>query len=225
MVAVINLFMAGNVYTQSVFTLTRIWQGKAIVAAVIIPLFLLLLLKIQKEDTVTNWLWLVCGGTAACLFSGIAAFDYRDAPHLFVLKQSALESESELSDAIRSSEGGMNTGHGFPVIGFVDAAGRFFPFFQENRRKEIIRTGQSFDQASAQYPVGRQIFLQTSYIPRQEEIQHRIRNGSPNPECVIAVIKQNYRTFKSQRAKRDEWDNIVRMHVQNHILELGSHLA
>ena len=71
MVAVINLFMAGNVYTQSVFTLTRIWQGKAVVAAVMIPLFLLLLLEIEKENTVSNWLWLVCGGAAACLFSGM----------------------------------------------------------------------------------------------------------------------------------------------------------
>ena len=71
MVSVINLFMAGNVYTQSVFTLTRIWQGKAAIAAIIIPLILLLLLEIEQEDTVKNWLLLVCAGFAACLMSGM----------------------------------------------------------------------------------------------------------------------------------------------------------
>ncbi len=73
MVAVINLFMAGNVYTQSVFTLTRIWQGKAVVAAVMIPLFLTLAVKLQgeNEDTVSNWILLGVSGCAACLFSGM----------------------------------------------------------------------------------------------------------------------------------------------------------
>lgn len=49
MVSVINLFMAGNQYTQSVFTLTRIWQGKAVVAAVMIPTILALILRIQAS--------------------------------------------------------------------------------------------------------------------------------------------------------------------------------
>lgn len=71
MVSVINLFMAGNVYTQSVFTLTRIWQGKAVVAAVMIPAVLMAILRIQNEDTVGNWLFLAVIGTACCLFSGM----------------------------------------------------------------------------------------------------------------------------------------------------------
>ena len=71
MVAVIYLFMAGNPYTQAVFALTRIWQGKAVVAAVMIPLFLLLLLQIEEEDTHRDWLWLAAGGCACCLFSGM----------------------------------------------------------------------------------------------------------------------------------------------------------
>ena len=71
MVSVICLFMAGNVYTQAVFALTRIWQGKAVVAAVMIPLFLLLLLQIEDEDTSGDWLWLAAGGCACCLFSGM----------------------------------------------------------------------------------------------------------------------------------------------------------
>ncbi len=71
MVAVINLFMAGNAHTQSVFTLTRIWQGKAVVAAVMIPLFLTLAVRLLKEDTFRNWLMLGVSGCAACLLSGM----------------------------------------------------------------------------------------------------------------------------------------------------------
>ena len=70
-VAIINLAFAGNAYTQSVFTLTRIWQGKAVVAAVVIPLFLLLLINIEKYDNTGNWIMLFLATTASCLFSGM----------------------------------------------------------------------------------------------------------------------------------------------------------
>lgn len=69
--AVVNLFYAGNTMTQSVFTLTRIWQGKAVVAAVIMPLFLLLFLRLSREQGKDGWLWLAAAGTGACLFSGM----------------------------------------------------------------------------------------------------------------------------------------------------------
>ncbi len=52
MVSMINMFMAGNAYTQSVFTLTRIWQGKAVVAAVMIPSILAVILRIQAPGDV-----------------------------------------------------------------------------------------------------------------------------------------------------------------------------
>ncbi len=71
MVAVINLFMGGNVYTQSVFTLTRIWQGKAVVAAVMIPWILTVFLRISEEDSIQNWLSLIIAGISCCLFSGM----------------------------------------------------------------------------------------------------------------------------------------------------------
>lgn len=71
LVSVINLFFAGNVYTQAVFSLTRIWQGKAIVAAVVIPLFLLLLLNIERNNTRGNWIMLFFATAASCLFSGM----------------------------------------------------------------------------------------------------------------------------------------------------------
>ena len=73
MVAMINMFMGGpeNDFTQSVFTLVRIWQGKAVVAAIIIPAIFMLILRIQNEDTVQNWLLLTVTTCAACLFSGM----------------------------------------------------------------------------------------------------------------------------------------------------------
>ncbi len=71
LVTVINLFMAGNSYTQSVFTLTRIWQGKAIVAAVIIPALFMIILTIQNNDSFLNWVLLAITGCAASLLSGM----------------------------------------------------------------------------------------------------------------------------------------------------------
>ena len=71
MVAVINMFFAGNLYTQSVFTLSRIWQGKAIVAAVMIPAVLATVLRVQSEDSIGNWIQLALVGISCCLFSGM----------------------------------------------------------------------------------------------------------------------------------------------------------
>jgi preprotein translocase subunit SecY len=69
MVSVINLFLAGNVYTQSVFTLTRIWQGKAVVAAVMIPAILAIILRVQQtnpqaEGPIRDWILLIVVGVA-----------------------------------------------------------------------------------------------------------------------------------------------------------------
>ena len=70
-VAVINMFYAGTVLTQSVFSMVRIWQGKATVAAVVIPLLVYLFICINKRDKLQDWLALpiVCCG--ACLMSGM----------------------------------------------------------------------------------------------------------------------------------------------------------
>lgn len=71
MVSVLNLFMAGNVYTQSVFTLTRIWQGKAVVAAVMIPAIFCIILRIHAEDSIKDWALMIVAGASCCLFSGM----------------------------------------------------------------------------------------------------------------------------------------------------------
>lgn len=76
MVSIINLFMAGNVYTQSVFTLTRIWQGKAVVAALMIPTILAIILRVQNSTrqrvgSIRDWILLIVVGVSCCLFSGM----------------------------------------------------------------------------------------------------------------------------------------------------------
>ena len=70
-VATINMFFAGTTFTQSAFSMVRIWQGKATVAAVVIPLLIYLFICINKRDELRDWIALpiVCCG--ACLMSGM----------------------------------------------------------------------------------------------------------------------------------------------------------
>lgn len=71
LVSVIMLFFGGNGYTQAVFTLTRIWQGKGVVAAIVIPLMFLVMLQIEKKDENKNWILFVVASISSCLFSGM----------------------------------------------------------------------------------------------------------------------------------------------------------
>ena len=71
LVSVINLFYAGTLFTQSVFALVRIWQGKATVAAVLIPLLIYLFVRINKENRVSDWLLLIVADCASCFMSGM----------------------------------------------------------------------------------------------------------------------------------------------------------
>ena len=70
-VAVINLFYAGTTYTQSVFTMVRIWQGKATVAGVILPFLVYLVICLNKRDETRDWILMAVTGCAACLMSGM----------------------------------------------------------------------------------------------------------------------------------------------------------
>ena len=70
-VAVIMTFFGGQSASESAFTLTRIWQGKATIAAIGVPAILSQVIIIQKEDTVKNWLILMMMCFAGCLFSGM----------------------------------------------------------------------------------------------------------------------------------------------------------
>lgn len=70
-VALINLFFGKTVYTQSTFSLVRIWQGKATVAGVIIPLLLYLFVRINKMNKLGDWMKLPIVCCSACLMSGM----------------------------------------------------------------------------------------------------------------------------------------------------------
>lgn len=70
-VTLLNMFIGRTVYTQSTFSLVRIWQGKASVAGVVIPLFLYLFLRINKGNKTGDWLSLIMVCCSSCLMSGM----------------------------------------------------------------------------------------------------------------------------------------------------------
>ena len=67
------LHLVGNtfVFSPQNFLVTRIWQGKAVVAAVLIPAVLLQILIIQHTDTILSWAELAVIVCAGCLPSGM----------------------------------------------------------------------------------------------------------------------------------------------------------
>lgn len=72
-VAVINWFSAYSVYNTGMFQMIRLWQGKAVLAAVMIPLMYYLaeslLLSEHKESG--NWLLLFMANMSCCLISSM----------------------------------------------------------------------------------------------------------------------------------------------------------
>ncbi len=70
-VLIVNLFFGGTVYTQSAFSLVRIWQGKASVAGIIIPLLFYLFLRINRNNKLFDWVIVCVVNCAACLMSGM----------------------------------------------------------------------------------------------------------------------------------------------------------
>ena len=67
----IQYFYGGSVYTQGTFSLIRIWQGKASVAAVIIPLLFYFFISINKRNKTQDWMLMALAGLAGCLMSGM----------------------------------------------------------------------------------------------------------------------------------------------------------
>lgn len=74
-IAIVNLFFTNSDQTQAVFLLTRIWQGKAIVAAIMIPFLcylMMLFYRMNKEKQIYYLLFLT--DIACCLLSGMGIF-------------------------------------------------------------------------------------------------------------------------------------------------------
>lgn len=72
--AVLILFYGGGVYSQGSFSLIRIWQGKASVAGIIIPMLLYLFIWLNKENRISGWIAVLITAFAGCLMSGIGIF-------------------------------------------------------------------------------------------------------------------------------------------------------
>lgn len=73
--AVVNMYFGDSPYTQSNFTLIRIWQGKSVVAAVMLPLFFALLLELYKRGEERRlYVVLLLANLASCLLSGMGIF-------------------------------------------------------------------------------------------------------------------------------------------------------
>lgn len=74
-VAALNMSFGQSVYNQSYFTIVRIWQGKAVVAGVLIPFLTYLLLRLYRENTrVGDYIFIIMAGMAMCLMSGMGIF-------------------------------------------------------------------------------------------------------------------------------------------------------
>jgi hypothetical protein len=72
LISIFNLFGCTSAYTSATFFLTRIWQGKSIVAGVVIPFLIAVMLMIREQKKGEHWILLIfllnCG---ACLLSGM----------------------------------------------------------------------------------------------------------------------------------------------------------
>jgi hypothetical protein len=72
LIALLHTYFNSSVYTSATFMLTRVWQGKAVVAGIAIPmqLYLLYLLH-QYEHKFGRYVLIMLCNTASCLLSGV----------------------------------------------------------------------------------------------------------------------------------------------------------
>ncbi|MBQ8166210.1 MAG: hypothetical protein IJZ96_04140 [Lachnospiraceae bacterium] len=74
-VATVNMSFGESKYNQSYFSIVRIWQGKAVVAATLIPLLTYLLIRLYKNyKERSSYVLLVLTSMAMCLMSGMGIF-------------------------------------------------------------------------------------------------------------------------------------------------------
>lgn len=71
MTTIVQMFSYYSVYTQGAFLLLRIWQGKAVLANVLLPAIFCFGLMLWKEERryLTDWIYLGTLTTASCLVS------------------------------------------------------------------------------------------------------------------------------------------------------------
>lgn len=70
--SVIHLFSYYSIYTQGTFLLLRIWQGKAFLAAALLPGLFYMVMKVMGEDAGrADWVLTACLALSACLVSSM----------------------------------------------------------------------------------------------------------------------------------------------------------
>lgn len=71
-VSLINIHFSNSEYTSAVFLLTRIWQGKAVVAGIMIPfIFYLFMLVYHHPNRKEIYILMAIADLASCLLSGM----------------------------------------------------------------------------------------------------------------------------------------------------------
>lgn len=74
LVAFVNMYFSDAIYMQSFFSLVRIWQGKATLAAVMIPFMLYLLMRLYYDENKRNFGLIAIAAISMCLLSGMGIF-------------------------------------------------------------------------------------------------------------------------------------------------------
>lgn len=69
--AIILQYSGYSVFTQGTFFMVRLWQGKATLCGIIIPLMIYLGLGLNDKKTIAEWIFVLCTTTAGCLVSGM----------------------------------------------------------------------------------------------------------------------------------------------------------
>lgn len=71
-ISLLQIFSAFSVYTTGVFTLSRIWQGKATLAGILIPaIFYFSFMAFEQVDNKRNWISLLMVMFASCMVSSM----------------------------------------------------------------------------------------------------------------------------------------------------------
>jgi len=71
-ISFLQMFSAFSVYTTGVFTLTRIWQGKAVLAGILLPaIFYFSIKAFEQQASKRNWISLMMIMFASCMVSSM----------------------------------------------------------------------------------------------------------------------------------------------------------
>lgn len=72
LISIMGIFCYWSIYNQQIFLLYRVWQGKAILSGVLLPMIFYMALKYWNQKyTVSDWCVLICLMLSTCLVSSM----------------------------------------------------------------------------------------------------------------------------------------------------------